>query len=62
MRNTSYTDHMKDQIIEKITDATDESLIRYIYTMLMESITSSTKDGTAVKDIATVTEKQAVNF
>ena len=55
----TYTDYMKKSIIDKINEATDEGLIRYVYTMLMETITSNTKDEE--KD-AEITETQAANF
>ena len=54
----TYADYMKNTIITKINEVTDEGLIRLIYTMLMESITSNTK---VKKESEAIIEKQAAN-
>ncbi|MBR3927700.1 MAG: hypothetical protein IKJ65_01705 [Clostridia bacterium] len=52
----TFIKYMRDTIIEKINETENEDLLRYIYTMLMEALTSEANE----KDID-ITEKQAAN-
>lgn len=46
--------YMRETIIEKVNETEDEDLLRFIYTMLMETLVCDSTE----KEI---TEKQAVN-